>query len=279
VTTGHLGDFDARRIGWWQRRSTMRAISRAAGITQADRDLRLQSARVAQTRGELNVLTRGLSPAPQPVVPSSYAPPTPQQTAAQQPVRRTPRSIGKTVGLAIVVVAVTCGGTLVSCVSSLVDSASDISSGSPSTAPPVDLLTAGAWSQMVQDLDEEVGVDRVTEVAVRRTNASVVVPGAGSSDTSQMYYYDGDVSAAQTDAPGAGRTAFDLTGIDPVVVTDAVIDARSRSGAAPSSQAWVYIADLGDGPWIHVSFVDGTVGSYERVVDLAGTQVRETPAG
>ncbi|MET0822528.1 MAG: hypothetical protein ABWY58_16315, partial [Aeromicrobium sp.] len=60
MTIDHSSDFDARRVGRRQRRAAARLIRRATALTAADRELRVQQARAAHTRGELNALTRGL---------------------------------------------------------------------------------------------------------------------------------------------------------------------------------------------------------------------------
>ncbi|MCD9197643.1 hypothetical protein [Aeromicrobium wangtongii] len=286
MTTDHSGDFDARRIGWWQRRSAARQIRRATGITALDRDLRLQSARVAQTRGELNALTRGLSPAPQALASAVPARPTIQTDAtrapavpappAQQPARPRSGSIARTVALGAVVLVLACGGSLVSCVSSLVDSARDSSGGSkssPETLPE----SRRDWTQMVRDIDDAVGADQVYWLAARGSSASIMV--RGDDGVLQQYYYrDGDVEARTGEIGGLDATTFDLTAIGPHVVPEAVAAARNRSGVSSTANVVVDILDHGEGPRIRVSFPGGTVGTYQLVVDAAGNRISENAA-
>jgi hypothetical protein len=135
VTLDHSSDFDARRAGRRARRAAVGRIRRATALTAADRELRVQQARAAQTRGELSALTRGLDAA-QPAVgpplpgavatsPSSWQQPPP---APQQPAGRRSSLSGKIL-IGVVAVVLVCGGSVVSCVSSLVDTVSDTASG------------------------------------------------------------------------------------------------------------------------------------------------------
>jgi hypothetical protein len=305
VTNDRWGDFDARRVGWWQRRSAVRSIRRAAGITPADRELRIQSAKAAQTRGELHVLTRdlaGQAPAVlSPSVPPAYSPPAysppaysapsydasthpqashPPVTPPRQPGMPQPptpkKSPGRSLVLGLVVVVLLIGSSVVSCISSIVDTVDKASSSGSESSSPTELQTVGGWTQMVGDLRGELRAGQATGIVVRRTAATIATVDPDDPDQELRFYYDGDVTQSSPTQRTPGTELFDLTAIAPAVVAEAVAGARSRSGATSSSEAWVTILDAGDGPRISVSFPDGTVGGYELVVDVDGNEISQT---
>jgi hypothetical protein len=293
VSLGPTSDVDARRVGWWQRRRAASQIRRATAITGADRDLRLQSVTAAQTRGELNALVWGLddvrdrsAAAPGPALsvgpratwmpPPALPRPPVGATVGSSPGSPLPRSrsVGKTVATAAVVGVFLCGGSLVSCVSSIVDSVSDSSSeGARAAAEP---LTAAGWTAMVRQLDAEAGIDRSVELVVQRRSATLSV-AQGGSEPLQRYYYDGDVTQAQPVGNLMDRREFDLEHIEPDVVADAVARARREAGVPAYSRPSVTVRDLGQGPQIEIRFPDDAAVTYELVVGVDGIEVFATP--
>lgn len=283
MTADFSSDFDARRVGWWQRRSVVRRIKRIPWLTGADRDLRVQRARAAHTRGELNALTRDLAVGgplastqavwtPPPAVQSYGQVPQAQPATArplQAPVTPAKRSARTPLLIGGLVLLVTCGGGLVSCVGAIVDTVSDATS----VSPPDDLLSDDGWSTMIGDLDGGIDVRRVVDIVVQRQAATVTLPSGDDSTIS--YYYDGDISATESGDRNQARVEFDLALVEGPMVEDAVDQARQRAGVGDATEASVYVsATVRDEPTLMVTFPDEQ-GSYSLVVDLDGTIVSE----
>jgi hypothetical protein len=302
-------DFDARRIGWWARRTAVRQIRRSTAITDADRALRVQQAGAAQTRGELNALTRGLSaagpaaapwtpprpsdvPLPKPYAPqrppaarppqagrppSSWTPPGQQvpvpQPFAQQPPARTSSKRGSVL-VGLVIVLLMCGGGLVSCVSSVVDtvrSSSSVSPG-PSVSTP-DLRTEQGWSEMVDAFGTETDLAESLSLLVRDRSATLSV--AVDDSSSDGYRYDGDVTPTGGVDRVPSEQVFDLRDIEPSVPVGAVARAREGAGEPESTEAWLQVWSAEAGPRILVAFPSGTADTYTLVVDSAGAVLDE----
>lgn len=245
----------------------------------------MQRARAAQTRGELNALTRDLDVGgPVAHTPPASIPPPNTQTYGQAPLSppvmsrppqaATPpkRSLRTSLLIGGLVLLVTCGGGLVSCVSAIVDAVSE----STSVSGTDDLLSDGGWSTMVADVDDSVGVRSVVDVAVRTDAATVGLPDG--DDSVLHYYYDGgdDVEATENTVRDPARALFDLALVEGSIVEDAVEQARRRAGIREAAEAIVYVsATAKDRPTLMVSFPDEP-GDYVLVVDLDGTIVSES---
>ncbi|NRQ50907.1 hypothetical protein [Aeromicrobium stalagmiti] len=294
MTIDHSSDFDARRVGWWQRRAAVRRLKGDTSLMPADRDLRVQQAKVAQTRGELNALTRdlGVAPASQayaappqqtygPVVPPAYTPPA----VSSAPPRAQP---GKSSGfrpsvlIAVVVVLVTLGTTAVSCVSTVVSSVSDMGFDSGSSfdgndAPLDDLQTISGWNDMVEVVDGEAGTTDVVGVVVRPDLATISVPDADDTAAVQRYFYDGELVAAEDGVRRASAQVFDLAAVDPATVMNVIVQARVSSGAVDNTTtaAQVAVADNGDGLRFEVTFPDSPQSSYRLVAGADGRRISE----
>lgn len=314
----HSSDFDARRIGWWARRSAIRQIRRSTAITDADRTLRLQQAQAAQTRGEISALTRGLTasgpaasavpparsipytPPPAPPraqrAPSQYTQPPPSSMRYSPPPRPAPqysappaqspagyqpppaqakrkRSFHGKVLIGLVIALLACGGGVVSCVSSIVDSVQDFSSDS-SSAP--DLQTEGGWSEMITAFASRTDLAETISVAVRQSSATLTVR-SDDDGRAPRYYYDGDVTTTSDLTFTAAQEVFDLGAVDPAVVTEAVAQARRSSGEPDSTEALVSVWAENGGLRITVEFLLGDAETYSLVVDGDGTVISETP--
>lgn len=273
----------------------------------ADRDLRLQQVGAAQTRGELNALTRGLDPSapattyrpphqqtstdvPRPPQAPAHTPlPPPQQASAyaQPPSAHAPpaagyqpgrpvapkKSIVRPVAIGVIIVLVTCGGGLVSCVSAVVKSVQDISSDS-SPSSPRDLETEEGWTDMVDAFSDEVGLGDTVGVLVRRRSATLSV--YSDEVTAARFYYDGDVTPTSEVSREPSEVPFDLSAIDPTVAIDAVDRARRASGESKTTEAWVHITGTDSGPHLVVGFPSGTATTYGLVVDADGAVISET---
>jgi hypothetical protein len=301
----HSSDFDARRIGWWQRRTAARRIKQSSALMPADRELRMQQVRAAQTRGELNALTRGLetvapavtawvppaaaaytppptapprttppnpTPYPTPPPPSAYVNP-PQAAPYQQRPAAPKRSIGKPIVIGLVILLVTCGGGFVSCVSSIVDAARDVSSGT-STASAPDLSTEAGWTEMVDAFSQRTDLGETVGLLVRERSATLSVASSDAT-RSERLYYDGDVTSASEVTRGPSEQVFDLTEIDASVPVEAIARARRLSGEAASTEAWVQVWATPEGPRIVVVFPNGTTENYSLIVDADGTVISE----
>lgn len=276
-------DFDAHRVGWWERRSAVRRLKRTSWLTGADRDLRVQRARAAHTRGELNALTRDLDvgrpgahaqpePIPPPVAQSYGQVPQYSQATArpQQAATQSRRSLRTSLLVGGLVLLVTCGGGLVSCVSAIVDTVSESSSGSSGG-----LLSEDGWNEMIGDLDDSVGVRSIVDAVVRDEAATVGLPD--SDDSVLRYYYDGggDVEATGNAVRNPARALFDLFLVDGLMVEDAIDQARQGAGVTDTAEALVHVsATEADQPTLMVTFPDDSSG-YSLVVDLDGTIVSE----
>ncbi|MET0930732.1 MAG: hypothetical protein ABWX74_14525 [Aeromicrobium sp.] len=306
----HSSDFDARRIGWWARRGAVRRIRRSAAITDADRELRMQQARAAQTRGEINALTRGLTavvpppatwtpppappaayaplppathsqatypPPPPPATrqPTSYAPPTPPAGYQPTPPASLTRSFlsARRLLVGFVVVLLACGGGVVSCVSSIVDSVQDLTSES-STTPP-DLATEEGWTEMVDGFDAEADLSQTVGLIVRPRSATLSVRGDGA--LVDRFYFDGDVTSTAGVRRDPVARDFDPTQIAPGVPGNVLASARRSSGVSDSTQALMTISSRGSGVQLVVTFPDGSAGTYVMVADAEGNVVSVTP--
>jgi hypothetical protein len=266
----------------------------------------MQQAGAAQTRGEINVLTQGLSavapapaawtPTPRPVTgpplprppaasstpphvqqsPPSWTPPAqqapvPQPFAVQPPVRK--KSAARPVVIGLIVVLVSCGGGLVSCVSSVVDEVRDGSSSSPSTSV-ADPQTEEGWDEMVEAFDDEADLSKTVGLMVRRSSATLSVEAGDSA--AARYYFDGDVTSATEVRRTTTEQLFDLADIDGSVVEDAVSRARTSSESSASDEAWIMVWAGATGPRIVVTFPTAN-DTYALVVDTDGATVSETP--
>jgi hypothetical protein len=282
VTVNGSDGFDPRRIGWWQRQGAVRRIKKAVNLTDADRDLRVQSAKAAQTRGEIIVLMQGLvdpGPAgqllPRGQYPSLSVPRSPQQPAPQaapgtQPSARKKSMSGRLL-IGLVVVVLLCGGSLVSCVSALVDSVRDISSGASSTAAP-DIDTEEGWTQMVEAFAAETDLEKTVGLLARRRFATLSVE---TGDTAAArYYYDGDVTTTSGERREPTNVPFDLAEVDASVVVQTIARARRSSGVSDLTQAWVQVWAVAGGPRILVTFPDSS-DTYGLVVDADGAVLNE----
>ncbi|MFC5678936.1 DUF1707 domain-containing protein [Aeromicrobium endophyticum] len=302
MTIDHSSDFDARRVGRRQRRAAARLIRRATALTAADRELRVQQARAARTRGELNALTRGLEAMAAAPVRSSVArppmsglpvatPPAALQRAApsvpgarppaspawppsspppqQPPARR--RSFNSKILVGLVALVLACGGSVVSCVSSLVDTVSDSSSGGSSSGPP-DLATHAGLTGMIDAYDDEV--DDAAVLLVVEPRSAELWTDSGAT-TSTRYRYDGDVTRASDVQGYSSELPFDLDDIDLDVVLAAVRQARRTSGLA-DDDARVQITGSAGGPRTLVTFPSSTRPTYQLFVDHDGDVVYET---
>lgn len=301
MTIDHSGDFDATRVGRRQRRAAIRSIRRATSLTAADRDLRVQQARAAHTRGELNALTRGIDevramvPAPRPptapppvrpgygsfvppAVPPSFVPtaagPPPRPQAVPLPGRGQPaawRSYSAKLVIALVSLVLVCGGSVVSCVSSLVGSVSDISSGSSPRLP--DLATTSGLTDMRAAFDDQIDSDDAVLLVVDRRSAVLSVPTG--STAAERYLYDGDVTRANEVQRVASEQTFDLDDLDLGVVLAAVRRARLASGVT-DDDARLQITGGASGPRTLVTFPRSTRSTYALLVDRDGSVVYET---
>lgn len=272
-------DFDPRSVGWWQRRSVIRRLKRTPWLTGADRDLRVQRARAAHTRGELNALTRDLAvggPTPQP----AWTPSQPQ-TYGQVPVAPAPppravtaprkRNLRTSVLIGGIFLLVTCGGGFVSCVSAIVDTVSESTS---QAGAPDDLLTVGGWSRMIEDLDEGIDISATVEAVVRPDAATIAIPD--DVDTVLSYYYDGDINLNENETRNQARTEFDLTLVEGDLVQSAIDLARDGAMVDEGVEAWVLVsATTPLGPTVTVTFPDESDG-YALVMGLDGEIVSET---
>ncbi|MCW2841265.1 MAG: hypothetical protein JWR55_2748 [Aeromicrobium sp.] len=306
----HSSDFDARRIGWWQRRTTAHRIKQSSALMPADRELRMQLVRAAQTRGELNALMRGLEtvapaatawvpPPSAPYVPPRAAPPNraaytappnpvadmasadtrppqaaryPQPQYPQQPPARK-KSIRGPVVLGLIIALVTCGGGLVSCVSSVVDSVRDETSGTSAASVP-DLGTEAGWSEMVDAFSQRTDLAETVGLLVRDRSATLSVASSDATQSERLYY-DGDVTSASEVSREPSERVFDLAQIDPSVPVEAVARARRSSGEAGSTEAWVQVWATPEGPRVLVAFPSGTADTYSLTVDADGTVISE----
>ncbi|MET0819903.1 MAG: hypothetical protein ABWY58_02985, partial [Aeromicrobium sp.] len=268
------------------RRAAARLIRRATALTAADRELRVQQARAAHTRGELNALTRGLDAAPParpvaapavsgarppsaPSAPSSPSWPQAAPPAQQPPARR--RSLSGKILVGVVALVLTCGGSVVSCVSSLVDTVSDSSSGGSSSGPP-DLAARAGLTDMIDAYGDEVDDDALLLVVEPRSAELWADSGA---TTSTRYRYDGDVTRAGDVQGYSSELPFDLDDIDVDVVLAAVRQARRASGLV-DDDARVQITGSAGGPRTLVTFPSSTRPTYSLFVDHDGDVVYET---
>lgn len=293
MTNDASSDFDARRVGWRERRAAVRRINRAGWITAADRELRVQQAKTAQTRGELNVLTRGVDAGPSVPAYAAYVPspgtqppvqamepraqamqPRGQQPAASTLLERLRPFRGRAIGT-ILAGVVLLSGVFTSCFNAVVDSASDVASSSSDPVPTIQ--TVGGWSDMVRAFEAEAETGRVVELVVSPTASSISIVDPDDSGSMLGFYFDGDVTSTTVGALPSRAQTFALDDIEPEIAAEAVARARSRSGAADTSQAWILVTARGSGPQLAVSFPDDTVGDYRLVLDVHGDVISETP--
>lgn len=290
MTIDASNDFDARRVGWRERRAAVRRISRAGWITAADRELRIRQAKTAQSRGELSVLMRGLDAGPSVPVYASYntayvpspdtlrpvqaTQPRPQQPPARTLLERLRPFRGRALGT-IVAGIVLLSGVVTSCFNAVVDSASDVASSSSDPVPAIQ--TVGGWSDMVRAFEAETETGRIVELIVSPTAGSISIVDPDDSGSMLGFYFDGDVTSTTVGALPPRAQSFALDDIEPEIAAEAVARARSRSGAADTSQAWIVVTNRGSGPQLAVSFPDDTVGAYRLVLDAYGDLISETP--
>ena len=229
----------------------------AAGqIVEADRDLRVDQLRRAETLGEIRLVVHGLQapsydPVPaaspsSPVRPESWAPTRPQAGKAGLPA-----GVALAVGAVLVVMLVAIGGMIgaIGGGDDDVATATVEPSDEPSVEPDedeVDLFGRDDFGDLVADLEDGIGSTELFQAVLYPTYASLDVPVDERTQRKQSYYWDGDL-----DEPGSKGTSddprFDLAGIDHAVVVGLVDQVRERVEDPTSWYAIVRAPDEDDG--------------------------------
>ncbi|HTW16325.1 MAG TPA: hypothetical protein VMF51_14415 [Nocardioides sp.] len=221
----------------------------AAGqIVEADRDLRVDQLRRAETLGEIRLVVHGLrAPSYDPVPAASPGSPArPESGAPSRPaVARSRFPVGVAIG-ALVVMLVAVGG-LVSAIGGDDDVATATvePSGEPAEGE-VDLFGRDDFRDLLADLEDGIGGTELFQAVLYPTYASLDVPVDDRTHRKQSYYWDGDL-----DEPGSKGTSddprFDLAAIDHAVVVDLVGQVRRRVEDPTSWYAIVHAPDEDDG--------------------------------
>ncbi|MET0447599.1 MAG: hypothetical protein ABW004_04310, partial [Aeromicrobium sp.] len=208
--------------------------------------------------------------------PTPQYPPPAQSPAGYQPPPAPParkRSFHGKVLIGLVIALLACGGGVVSCVSSIVDSVQELSSSDSSA---LDLQTEEGWSDMITAFASRTDLAETISVAVRQSSATLAV--ATDDDTrATRYYFDGDVTTTSDLTLTADQEMLDLGAVDPSVVIEAVAQARRSSGEPESTEALVQVWAENGGTRILVEFLLGDADTYALVVDGDGTVISETP--
>lgn len=244
-------------------------------IGDADRDLRLDRARGAETRDELVTLTRDLRPVTG--APAASAP------MARVPVRgqvlRARHAGGVLVGLGLFLVVVGGGvAGVVALFALAVGPTSETTFQEDVTAAPATTVgfevTSGQLRRLVGSYEEQFGTTLAREVRVEPDGVTVRVPVPGERTRSEVWSYDGSwrQEAASARDPAA---MVDLGMLDPsglaanVDATRALLGPRARLVQA-------LLADRGAGPRITI-VVRSPSGATARLVSTLQGEVLDGP--
>ncbi len=228
-------------------------------IGEADRDLRLDRARGAETADELATLTRDLRPVARAA-----------QPAPMVPVRRGPsrRAGGVLVGLSIFLVLVGVGVTGLVALLALAVGPSGTTgrAGGSSEAVPVVVtdgeLDASGLRGFLRAYSEQFGTDEALQVVVADGRVTVTVPVRGEEPSARMWAWSGSWEQLSGRTPvAAGVATVDLRTLDVRRLVRNVEVARSALGRDVGVQR-VVVSDSGTGPRVRVHLAgDGTAGT------------------
>ena len=244
-------------------------------LGQADRDLRLDRARGAETRDELVTLTRDLRP-----VAGAPAAATPM---ARVPVRGTGLGArhagGVLVGLGLFLVVVGGGvAGVVALFALAVGPTSQTTVGGDVAAAPATTVgfevTPGQLRRLVESYEERFGTTLAREVRVEPDGVTVRVPVAGTRLRSEVWFYDGSWrrEAAAVRDPAA---TVDLGLLSPGGLAANVDATRSLLGTR-GRLVQALLADRGAGP--RITIVARTPsGATARMVTTPGGEVFDGP--
>ena len=274
-----MGDFRARDTDRSRHLALVEYAYATDRLGAADRELRVTRIREAESREELDALTRDLLLP----VPAPHQRPVETVLANYTPLVRPPRRqvvsgttgrvAGVLVALGAVVVVLGVGVTgLVSLAG--VDSGSETSTSSEQA--PVMLtgteLDAAQVRAFVRAYPERFGTSRVHALVIGQGSVLVDVPLSEAPPSSERWAWDGSwhqrTTAAPVDGPGA---PVDLSRLD---VRRLVANAEvARASLGPGGLVVrVVVADRGDGPRVMID-VRGDSGERARLVTTMSGRV------
>ena len=276
-----MGDFRARDTDRSRHRALVEYAYATGRLGAADRELRMTRIREAESREELDALTRDLHL----YVPAPHQTPVETVLADYTPLVRTPRrqvvGSGTTGRVAGVLVAL---GTVVVLlgvgVTALVSLAGVESGSGTSTASeeaPVMLtateLDAAQVRAFVRAYPERFGTSRARALVIGHGSVLVDVPLSGATPSSERWAWDGSWHQRTTAAPVEGPgEPVDLSRLD---VRRLVANAEvARASLGPGGLVVrVVVADRGDGPRVVIDVRDDSGGRARLVTTMGGRVV------
>lgn len=271
-----MGDFRVRDSDRDRHLALVEDACAAGRLGAADRDLRVTRIREAESRDELDALTRDLLlPAPAPhqrpvgTVLADYTPlvrPDPAPTATPR------RLVGSLVALGAVVMLLGIG------VTAFVSMAEPDSGSGTATASeaPVMLtatdLDADQLRAFLRAYPERFGTSRAHALVIGHGPVLVDVPSAGARPTAERWAWDGSWHQRTTASPVEGPGGpVDLGRLDVRRLVANAADAQASLGSA-GLVVRVSVADRGDGPRVVID-VRGDAGDRARLVTTLGGRV------
>ena len=283
----------------------VRAAVASGRIVAADGEMRVEQLRAAQTRTELDLITRDLLPdgvgasvAPSPVAPLpqvNYGPAgtTAGPTSVDALVKAGNVKIPKIAFLLPAIIGVAVIGAFAAGIFAFVnDAVETVGGGGPSNsqtyAPGVEpedgvnVLSVRGYTDLLDALTEETGSTESFSAVLYPTYAVVELPVDGTTQRSDRFYWDGSDLESQHSLGTSTEERYDLEEVDPAVLVGLLKKVRSRV-EAPTSWYAVIGAPGDDGAVLSVyasnaysenayllATVDGTI-TYESTTPVAPT--------
>lgn len=241
-------------------------------LGQADRDLRLDRARGAETRDELVTLTRDLRPV-------MGVPATTARVPVRAPVRRARHAGGVLVGLGLFLVVVGGGvAGVVALFALAVGPTSETTIQEEVTAAPATTggfeVTPGQLRRLVGSYEEQFGTTLAREVLVEPDGVTVRVPVPGARPRSEGWSYDG--SWRQETAPARDAGAMVDLGMLSANGLAANVEATRSLLGQRGRLVQALLADRGAGPRITI-VVRAPSGATARLVTTPSGELIEGP--
>lgn len=241
-------------------------------IGEADRDLRRDRARAADTRDELVTLTRDLRPA-------TGVPATAARVPVRAPVRRARHAGGVLVGLGLFLVVVGGGvAGVVALFALAVGPTSETTFQEDVTAAPATTggfeVTPGQLRRLVGSYEEQFGTTLARQVRVEPDGVTVRVPVPGARPRSEVWSYDGswrqETASARDPAAMVDLGMLGSSGLAANVdATRSLLGTRGRLVQA-------LVADRGAGPRITI-VARAPSGETARLVTTLQGEVLDGP--
>lgn len=212
----------------------------AAGrIIEADRDMRIEQLKHAQTLDEIAMYLRDLRMPAEPT--ASYGPPSEYVSLDALTSRSSASRFVVPLAIVVMVVVTFIGGIVVFVGASLYDGADSVSVSE--SGSEVDVLSADGYQDLLAAVEEQTGATVAFMAVLYPTYASVELPVDGNSQRAKHWYWDGSELSDNDVKTTASGARYELGKVDPAVLVDLVEQVR---GKVESPESWYAIVRAPD---------------------------------